>query len=407
MFKIIFAIIAAGIVLTTLTLVFLAVTSLFRIPFKYIAGNMKSRRVSTFMSILGIGVVIAVMLSMQALDRGVTLATQSTASKNILIVMREGSEAEISSWVTRDAEQVIRTLPGVEKISPELTLIFKLPRTGAPKGSNVIVRGVTPAAFEIRPYVKLVDGRMFRPSTNELIVSKRISDRFNLHVGQTFTFGPNTWNIVGAFTAGGSAYDSEIWADEAYLGTARHREQFSTVYIKPTDPSQIDAIKSAIASDNRLKLQVRSEHQYYADQMNGLIGIKILVSIVAFFMLFGAVLGTMNTMFSSVAPRQRELATLRALGFSRRTIIGSVVLESAIVALAGAVVGLLLSLPVNGLSSGTVNWSTFSELAFSFRVDSVVATFGFVVALIAGIWGGAIPALRTARMPITTALREI
>jgi ABC-type lipoprotein release transport system permease subunit len=405
--KILFGLIAAGIVLTTLTLIFLAIASLFRIPFTYIIGNLKSRRMSTFMSVLGIGVVIAVMLSMQALDRGVTLATQSTASKDILIVMREGAEAEISSWVTRDAEQIIRTLPGVEKVSPELTMIFKLPRAGAPKGSNVMVRGVTPAAFEIRPYMKIVDGRMFHPSTNELIVSKRISDRFNLHVGETFTFGPNTWNIVGAFAANGSAYDSEIWADEGYLGTARNREQFSTVYIKPTDPSQIAAIKSAIANDNRLKLQVRSEYQYYTDQMNGLIGIKILVSIVAFFMLFGAILGTMNTMFSSIAPRQRELATLRALGFSRRTIIGSVVLESAIVALAGAVVGLLLSLPVNGISSGTVNWSTFSELAFSFHVDGVVATYGFVVALIAGIYGGAIPALRTARMPITTALREI
>src|SRR3954453_6593269 len=189
MLKIIFLLIAAVIPVMTLTLIVLAITSLLRIPLKYILGNLKSRRVSTFMSILGIGVVIAVMLSMQALDRGVTLATQSTASKNVLIVMREGSEAEISSWVTRDAEQIIRTLHGVAKVSPELTLIFKLPRAGAPKGSNVIVRGVTPAAFEVRPYVKIVDGRMFRPSTNELIVSKRISDRFNLHVGETFTFG--------------------------------------------------------------------------------------------------------------------------------------------------------------------------------------------------------------------------
>src|SRR6185369_961029 len=219
-----------------------------------------------------------------------------------------------------------------EKVSPELTIIFKLPRTGAPKGSNVVVRGVTPAALEVRPYVKIVDGRMFRPSTNELIVSKRISERFNLHVGETFTFGPNTWSIVGAFTANGTAYDSEIWADAAYLGEARKREQFSAVYVKPVDRAAMDAIKSTIVNDNRLKLQVRTEYQYYADQMNGLVGIKILVGIVAFFMVFGAILGTMNTMFSSVAPRRRELATLRALGFSRRTIVGSVVLESALVA---------------------------------------------------------------------------
>jgi putative ABC transport system permease protein len=271
----------------------------------------------------------------------------------------------------------------------------------------VIVRGVSPSAFEIRPYIKIVEGRMFHPASNEIIVAKRIGDRFGLHVGDTFAFGPQTWSVVGAFSADGNAYDSEIWADLTYLGQARKRDEYSSVMVKPADRAGMESIKAAIKNDNRLKLQVRSEYQYYTDQMNGLIGIKILVSIVAFFMLFGAVLGTMNTMFSSVAPRQRELATLRALGFSRRTIIGSVVLESAIVALLGAVVGLLLSLPVNGLSSGTVNWSTFSELAFSFRVDSTVATFGFVVALIAGIWGGAIPALRTARMPITTALREI
>jgi ABC-type lipoprotein release transport system permease subunit len=388
-------------------LMLLALLSLRHIPFSYILGNLKARKVSLAMSILGIGVVIAVMVSMKALDRGVELATRSSASKELLIVMREGAEAEISSWVTRDAAQVIRTLPGVEKVSPELTIIFKLPRAGAPKGSNVIVRGVTPAAFEVRPYVKIVDGRMFRPSTNELMISKRIGERFNLHVGETFTFGPNTWIIVGAFTASGSAYDSEIWADEAYLGEARKREQFSAVYVKPVDHAAMESIKSTIVTDNRLKLQVRSEYQYYADQMNGLIGIKILVGIVAFFMIFGAILGTMNTMFSSVAPRQRELATLRALGFSRRTIIGSVVLESALVAVAGAVVGIVLSLPVNGLSSGTVNWSTFSELAFSFRVDAFVAGSGFLVALVAGIYGGAIPAIRTARMPITTALREI
>ncbi|HJW93278.1 MAG TPA: FtsX-like permease family protein [Thermoanaerobaculia bacterium] len=388
-------------------LMLFALLSLRHIPFSYILGNLKARKVSLLMSVLGIGVVIAVMVSMKALDRGVELATRSSASKEILLAMREGAEAEISSWVARDAAQIIRTIPGVDVMSPELNIIFKLPREGAPKGSNVVVRGVTPAAFQIRPYVKIVEGRMFRPSTNELIVAKRIGQRFNLHVGETFTFGPNTWSIVGAFDANGTAYDSEVWADGAYLGSARKREQFSAIYIKPRSPADIESITSAITNDNRLKLHVRSEYQYYTDQMNGLIGIKILVAIVAFFMIFGAVLGTMNTMFSAVAPRQRELATLRALGFSRRTIIGSVVLESAIVATMGAVAGIILALPVNGLSSGTVNWSTFSELAFSFRVDSFVMAMGFVVALVAGIYGGAIPAIRTAQKPITTALREI
>ena len=392
----------------------IALWSLRRIPLSYLLGNLKSRAMSVAMSILGIGVVIAVMLSMKALDRGVELATESKASKDLLIVMREGAEAEISSWVDRDATAIIRTLPGVAKnaqgqplVSPELSILFKLPREGAPKGSNILVRGVTPMAFEIRPFIKMVDGRMFHPASNELIVSRRIGQRFHLRVGDTFVFGPQTWSIVGAFEAPDSAYDSEIWADLNYLGSARKRDLFSAVFVKPVDRSAAAAITAAIKNDNRLKLQVRSEYQYYADQMNGLIGIKILVGIVAFFMTFGAVLGTMNTMFSAIAPRQRELATLRALGFNRRTVVGSVVIESAIIATCGAIVGLILSLPVNGISSGTVNWSTFSELAFNFRVDATVALYGLKIALLAGIYGGLIPAIRAARMPITVALREI
>jgi ABC-type lipoprotein release transport system permease subunit len=407
--------IAAKVIFVGGPLVF-ALFSLRRIPFSYIVGNMKARRISMLMSILGIGVVIAVMLSMKALDHGVELATQSSGSKDNLMVMREGAEAEISSWVTKDATQIIRTLPGIARdshgeplVSPEITIIFKLPRPGAPKGANVIVRGVSPAAFEIRPYVKIVEGRMFRPGSNELIVSKRIRDRYsNLRVGDTFTFGPQAWTVSGTFDANDTAFDSEIWSDLTYLGQARKRtDAYSSVLVKTTDEKSFDAIKSAIKNDNRLKLQARSEYQYYADQMNGLIGIKILVSIVTFFMVLGAILGTMNTMFSSIAPRQRELATMRALGFKRRTIIGAVILESAIVALLGGLAGWLLSLPINGMSTGTVNWSTFSEVAFSFKVDLVVVKSGMFIALAAGIYGGALPAIRSARKPIVNALREI
>ena len=398
-----------------LFLVFCAITSLRRIPFTYTVGNLKARRISTAMSILGIGVVIAVMLSMMALDNGVTKTTVTSGTKDNLMIMREGAEAELSSWVTKDAAHIIATLPGIAKdshgqplVAPELVILFKLPREGAPKGSNVTVRGVTPSSFEMRPYVKIVDGRMFHPGSNELIASRRLSRRFsNLHVGDTFVFGPQSWTIVGAFEANGTAFDSELWGDGSYIGQVRHRQAYSSVLAKSVDPAAFEQVKSAIKNDNRLKLQVRSEYQYYADQTGGLIGIKILVGIVTIFMVLGAILGTTNTMFSAIAPRQRELATLRALGFNRRTVIGSVVLESAIVALCGALAGLLLALPINGISTGTTNWSTFSEVAFSFRVDSGVALTGFIVALVAGIIGGAMPAIRAARMPITAALREI
>lgn len=384
------------------------------IPLKYNIGNLKARRVSTLMTIVGIGVVIAVMISMMALQNGVHSAVVSSGSKDNLMVMREGAAAELSSWVTKDAFRIIRALPGIAKegnaplISPELVIIFKIPKKDDPKGSNVLVRGVTPMAFTMRPYVKVIDGRMFRPGVNEVIVARRIRDRFvNTAIGDSFKFGAQSYNVVGIFDAQGTAFDSEIWSDADFLGQARKRDGYSSLIVRPTDHDAYESIKAAIKSDNRLKLEVTSEYQYYADQTTGLMGIVILVAIVTFFMTIGAILGTMNTMFSAIASRGRELATLRALGFKRRTILLSVVIESAFVALLGGIAGLLLALPINSISTGTTNFQTFSEVAFNFRVDGHVALNGILIALIAGIIGGMLPALRAARTPITTALREI
>lgn len=384
------------------------------IPLKYNIGNLKARRVSTLMTILGIGVVIAVMISMMALKNGVNTAVVSSGSKDNLMVMREGAAAELSSWVTKDAFRIIRALPGIAKeggvprISPELVIIFKIPKKDDPKGSNVLVRGVSPMAFTMRPYVKIIDGRMFRPGVNEVIVARRIRDRFvNTALGDSFKFGSQTYNVVGVFDAQGTAFDSEMWCDADFLGQARKRDGYSSLIVRPTDRDAYESIKAAIKGDNRLKLEVTSEYQYYADQTTGLAGIVILVAIVTFFMTIGAILGTMNTMFSAIASRGRELATLRALGFKRRTILLSVIIESAFVALLGGIAGLLLALPINAISTGTTNFQTFSEVAFNFRVDGHVALNGILIALIAGIIGGVLPALRAARMPITTALREI
>lgn len=385
------------------------------IPLRYNVGNLKARRVSTAMSVFGIGVVIAVMVSMMALDNGVTKATVSSGSKDNLMVLREGSESELASFVSKDAFHIIRALPGVAKnpkgepiASPEVVNLFKLPKKDNPKGSNVTVRGVSPAAFELRPYVKLVQGRMFRPGVNEVIVARRVANRFvNCGIGDAFQFGPQKYNVVGLFEAAGTAFDSEMWIDVDYLMSARKRTQYSSIVVKPVDAAAFDSIKNAIKNDNRLKLQVKSEYDYYADQTRGLLGIRIIVSIVTLFMIFGAILGTMNTMFSAIASRTRELATLRALGFKRRTLIASVLVESAFVAILGGAVGVLLSLPINGISTGTTNWNTFSEVAFSFRVDAALAVRALLIAVIAGVIGGLLPAVAAARMPITRALREI
>ena len=384
------------------------------IPLKYNIGSLTARRVSTLMTILGIGVVIMVMISMMALQNGVHSAVVSSGSKDNLMVMREGAAAELSSWVTKDAFRIIRAMPGIAKdngspmISGELVIIFKIPKKDDPKGSNVLMRGVTPMAFTMRPYVRLIEGRMFRPGLNEVIVARRIRDRFvNTGLGDTFQFGSQKYNVVGVFDAKGTAFDSEMWCDADFLGQARKREAYSSVIVRPVDRSAFESIEAGIKNDNRLKLDVKSEYKYYDDQTSGLAGIVVLVAIVTIFMTIGAILGTMNTMFSAIASRGRELATMRALGFKRRTILLSVIIESAFISLLGGIAGLLLALPVNAISTGTTNFETFSEVAFNFRVDARIAITGIVIALIAGIIGGALPALTAARMPITKALREI
>ena len=327
------------------------------IPLKYNIGNLKARRVSTLMTILGIGVVIAVMISMMALKNGVHSAVVSSGSKDNLMVMREGAAAELSSWVSKDAFRIIRAMPGLAKdgsgapmISPELVIIFKIPKKDDPKGSNVLVRGVTPMAFTMRPYVKVIEGRMFRPGVNEVIVARRIRDRFiNTGLGDSFKFGSQTYNVVGVFDAQGTAFDSEMWCDDGFLGQARKRDAYSSVIVRPVDRPAFESIKAGIKNDNRLKLEVTSEYQYYDDQTTGLAGIVILVAIVTFFMTIGAILGTMNTMFSAIASRGRELATMRALGFKRRTILLSVII-------CGVGAGMLLPPSSLGDPSGEDTW---------------------------------------------------
>lgn len=384
------------------------------IPLKYNTGNLLSRKVSTLLTVLGIATVIGIMLAMLALQNGVMSAIVSSGSRDNLMVLREGALSEATSWVTKDAARLIRSLPGVKKgvdgeplISPELVIIFKLPKRDDPKGSVVNVRGVTPKAFEMRPYIKMADGRMFRPGVNEVIVSRRVLERFAIELGKSFAFGPRQWTVVGTFDADGTSFDSEIWADLDYLGLAQKREQYSTVLVRPEDSAAAEAISAAVRADNRLKLQVKTELKYYEEQTAGLLGITILVNVVTFFMVIGAILGSMNAMFSAVSSRTRELATLRALGFKRRAILLTIMIESALVSGAGGLLGILLALPVNGIATGTTNFQTFSEIAFNFKITPQLALSAFMIALIAGVIGGVLPAAAASRLPITRALREI
>jgi len=384
------------------------------IPLKYNVGNLAARRGSMLLTILGIGVINAVMLSMLALFHGVSKTTVASGSPTDLIVLRESAETELSSWVTREAYEIIRTLPGVAQdangqplVSPELVILFKIPRRDSGQGSNVTVRGLTAAGLAMRA-PKMIEGRMFRPGTSEVVVARRIRDRFaSTSVGDAFHFGATDYRVAGVFDGGGTAFDSEIWADEGFLASSRKRNAYSSVLARPAGAAASKQIVETIRNDNRLKLQVKTERTYYEEQSSGLFGIILLVGFVTLFMIVGAVLGTMNTMFSAVASRTRELATMRALGFKRRAIVMSVVLESALISLLGGIAGVLLALPVNGISTGTTNFRTFSEIAFNFQVNGSVAAIGMIVAVVAGVAGGMLPAISAARMPITKGLREI
>lgn len=384
------------------------------IPLKYNIGHLTSRKTSTFLTILGIAIVIAIMLAMLALYQGVRSAIVSSGSEENLMVLREGALTEATSWVRKDAARIIRELPGVARasdgeplVSPELVILFKLPKRDDPKGSNINVRGVTQKAFELRPYIKLVEGRMFKPGVNEVIVSDRVRKRFDVDLGESFTFGPREWTVVGVFDGAGTSFDSEMWTDLDYLGLAQKREQYSVLMVRPESKAVARGIIDAVKGDNRLKLQVKTELKYYEEQTSGLLGIVILVQVVTFFMVIGAILGTMNAMFSAVASRVRELATLRALGFKRRTVLATIVVEAGVIALAGGLLGVLLALPVNGIATGTTNFQTFSEVAFNFRITPALALRAVLTAVVSGIIGGLIPAISGARLPITRALREI
>lgn len=385
------------------------------IPLKYNVGNLMSRKGSSAMTVLGIGVVIAVMVAMMALYNGVQQALVSSGSEENMIVLREGAQTEATSWVTRDKFRILRGLDGIAKasngeplISPELVIIFKLPRRDNPTGSNVNVRGVTPNALELRPYMKLTEGRMFRPGVNEVIVSQRMRERFlDLDIGDSFRFGTQTWSVVGVFDAQGTSFDSEIWADVETLGLAQKRPEYSSVLLRPESAGAFKSIADAITADPRLKLQSKTEYKYYEEQTSGLLGIRILVTIVAFFMVLGATLGAMNTMFSAVASRKRELATMRALGFQRLDILMSVVVEAVFLSGLAGIAGVLMALPVNGIATGTANFITFSEVAFNFDISAEVAVFAIALAIVAGVIGGLLPAISAARLPITRALREI
>jgi putative ABC transport system permease protein len=384
------------------------------VPISYNIRNLILRKGATIMTALGIALTVATAIFILALLAGLRDAFQTSGDPNNVLVLRKGSNSELAAGgVDRDAMQVIRDLPGIARnakgdpmVSGETILVIVLPRRDGTGDTNVTVRFVTPMGIELRPEMKLAEGRWFTPGQREIVVSKSVHDRFNqVNLGDSVWIGKGPWKVVGIFDSHGSAHESEVWADINQLSSDFDRETYSSVLIHATDPVAAGALKNRVTDDLRLKLNGMLEPAYYAQQTSTGGPIKFVGFMVAFIMAVGSSFAAMNTMYAAVAYRAREIATLRVVGFSRPSILTSFVLESLMLALLGAAVGIVLMLPLNGMSTGTSNPVTFSEAIFSLRMTKDVVLTAAAFAIFMGLIGGLAPAWHAARQNILTALR--
>jgi putative ABC transport system permease protein len=387
------------------------------IPLIYNVRSLRARWTSTVVAVLGIAGTVGVFVAMLSLARGFEATLVASGSARNAIVRRAGATSEMDSGVGLNQVRVIQDAPGVERagagslVSPEVVVIAAFPLKGRDTEGNAQVRGVSPQALAVRPTVKIVAGRLFQPGLTELVVGRNVAGTYvGLELGNTVQLGGGTWTVVGVFDAGGSAFDSELWCDANVLNQVYQRPQnlFQSVTVRLTSPEALPGFKDALTADPRVTVQVDREIEYYAKQSRQLTTlITVLGSIVALVMGIGAVFGSLNTMYSAVTERAREIATLRALGFGSGSVVMSFLVESLCLALVGGLLGCLAVVPLNGLTTGTMNWQTFSHLAFAFRVTPLLLVWGLMFALLMGLVGGVPPAVRAARARIVVALREL
>jgi putative ABC transport system permease protein len=360
--------------------------------------------------VIGIAGVVGVLVSVLAMSEGFRHTLASTGRPSRVIMLRAGSDSELSSGVARDQATLLASLPGLTRASAELVVMVDLPRRGQSEPNNVPVRGVQPNAFAIRDEVRIVEGRAFARGVREVIVGRKASLQFaGLEVGSRIAFRDSEWIVVGVFTSGGDVHESEIWADTEVAMSAFRRAGFQSVTAILADPSDagVATVRETVARDRRLSINVLREPEYYAKQAN-VLGtlIDVLGYSVAVFMAIGATFGALNCMYSAIASRQVEIATLRAIGFGGTPVVVSVMIEALLLALlGGAVGGGLAWLYCDGASLSTLNFSTFSQVAFDFRVTRGLLARGLGWALAIGLAGGLLPAIRAARLPVTVALR--
>ena len=384
------------------------------IPLSYIARNMVARRLTTALTAGGMGLVVYVFATVLMLAAGLQKTLVSTGQDDNVVVIRRGSQTEVQSGIDRSQAGLVDSIPDIATgedgrplVSREPVVLISLPKRSNGKAANVVIRGVTPAGLALRPQVHLVEGRMFRPGSAEVVAGRAIADGFQgAGLGETVRFASRDWTVVGVFDAGHSGFDSEIWGDAEQLLQAFRRTGYSSILFKLADPERFDAVKSELEADPRLTVELKRETRFYADQSEALAkfltylgtGISIIFSI-------GAIIGAMITMYASVASRVGEIGTLRALGFSRTAILVAFLGEALLLGLVGGVLGLLGASAMQALSISTTNFQTFAEIAFGFTLTPGIVMASLAFSLVMGFVGGFLPAARAARLRIVDALR--
>jgi putative ABC transport system permease protein len=387
------------------------------IPVVYNLRSVKERWTSAVVAVLGIAGTVGVFIAMLSLAFGFKATLVSSGSNDNAMVRRAGSTSEMDSSISLDQIKIMEDFPGVAHassgplVTPEVVVIAPFPLRSTGTDANVQVRGVSPRALDVRTKIKMIEGRFYQPGLAELVVGRNVDKTYaGLSMGDSVKFGGGTWRVVGVFDAGGSAFDSEVWCDSHVLNQIYHRPEniFQSLTVHLDSPGSLQQFRDAATADPRLTVDVSPEIEYYAKQSRTLTTlIVVLGGIVAVVMGIGAVFGALNTMYSAVSERSREIATLRALGFGAGSVVLSFMIEAVLISLMGGLLGAVAVLPLNGLTTGAMNWQTFSHLAFAFRITPFLLGLGLVFALLMGVLGGFFPALRAARRPVAPALRAM
>ena len=385
------------------------------LPLSYNLRSLYVRGRVTLLAIGGIALVVAVLIVLVAMAAGFRIALQSGGSPENAIITQRGATSEITSGIPRDAvnalsvdNRVARDADGNPIASPDLVIIASMKRKDDGADVNVVVRGVTPMAFKVRPVVNVTEGRNFTPGLYEIIVGRKLFERMaGMGLGRSVRMQKRDWTIVGVFDAAGSGFESEVWGDKEAMGPAFGRGAGAqTLTVRMKDPTAIPAFDEELRRNPRMQVQVIQERQYYEQQSAGVSGALLALAVfVAIVMGIGAVFGAMNTMYAIVSARTREIGTLRALGFSRLAILTAFVIESTCLAVVGGAIGCLVALPANGISSAA-GGANFAEVAFAFRITPLSLAVGMTLAVLMGIAGGLLPSFRASRLAITAALRE-